>query len=48
MRAVLFDAGNTLVYLDQERMAGLFLEAGVVTDAEQVREAKLRARAKLH
>ena len=48
VRAVLFDAGNTLVYLDQERMAGLFLEAGVVTDAEQVREAELRARAKLH
>ena len=48
VRAVLFDAGNTLVYLDQVRMAGLFAESGVATDPERVRTAELQARVVLH
>lgn len=48
VRAVLFDAGNTLVYADAERMAAMLVRAGVGTDASAVRSAELEARRRLH
>lgn len=48
LRAVLFDAGNTLIYADPERMAAMLAEAGAVTDAASVRAAELEARRRLH
>lgn len=46
-RAVLFDAGNTLVYADPWRMAGIFTEAGWPVGGEEVRIAELAARRRL-
>lgn len=48
VEAVLFDAGNTLVYADPERMAELMACAGIATDAATVRTAELHARRQLH
>lgn len=47
-RAVLFDAGNTLVYADPWRMAGIFTEAGWPVGGAEVRAAELAARRRLH
>ena len=46
-RAILFDAGNTLVFLDGRRMRTLFAEAGVRVGEERFAEAELNARAEL-
>lgn len=46
--AVLFDAGNTLVYVDPERLAALFGGESVETDAGGVARAELEARRLLH
>lgn len=48
VRAVLFDAGNTLIYADPERMAAMLAAAGAVTDAAAVGAAELEARRRLH
>jgi putative hydrolase of the HAD superfamily len=47
-RAVLFDAGNTLVYADPWRMARIFSDAGWPADGDGVRKAELEARRRLH
>lgn len=47
-RAILFDAGNTLVYADPSRMARIFTDAGWPADEEKVRAAELSARRRLH
>jgi len=47
-RAVLFDAGNTLVYADPARMAQIFTEAGWPADATRVAAAEMSARRRLH
>ena len=47
-RAILFDAGNTLVYADPSRMARIFTGAGWPADEEKVRAAELSARRRLH
>ncbi len=46
--AVLFDAGNTLVYVDPGRMREIVLTGGVQADASTVRRAELEARRRLH
>ncbi len=47
-RAILFDAGNTLVYADPLRMAEIFREAGADADVAAVRTAERAARRVLH
>ncbi|HSG09984.1 MAG TPA: HAD-IA family hydrolase [Longimicrobiales bacterium] len=47
-RAILFDAGNTLVYADPERMAQIFTDAGWPAGGLQVQAAELSARRRLH
>jgi HAD superfamily hydrolase (TIGR01549 family) len=42
--AVVFDAGNTLVYVDPRRVLGILAEGGVTTDLARVRRAELDAR----
>lgn len=44
IRAVFFDAGNTLIYLDFELIASVVREAGIKTTADAVRHAELDAR----
>ena len=44
IRAVLFDAGNTLLWLDHARMAEIVTGAGVATDTATLRLAEMRAR----
>lgn len=46
--AVLFDAGNTLVYIDPRRMCELFAAEGVELDEAGFRRAELEARRTLH
>lgn len=48
MRAVLFDAGNTLIYAHPGRMAEILRAAGADTDSERVSGAELQARRILH
>lgn len=48
IRAVLFDAGNTLVFADVERMAALLRAVGTDTDGPRVRAAEREARRGLH
>jgi putative hydrolase of the HAD superfamily len=48
LRAILFDAGNTLVYVDPRRMAEILRGAGVDTDGNRVALAELTARHRLH
>ncbi len=48
LEAVLFDAGNTLVYVDPGRMREIFRAEGVVVDADAFRRAELEARRDLH
>jgi putative hydrolase of the HAD superfamily len=44
VRAVLFDAGNTLLWLDHERMARVATDAGLPVDFRTMRTAEMRAR----
>lgn len=44
IRAVVFDAGNTLVYVDPRRLLEILVEGGVVTDLEAVRRGEVAAR----
>lgn len=44
LRAVLFDAGNTLVYVDPRRVLGILEGSGVATDLARVRRAEVAAR----
>jgi HAD superfamily hydrolase (TIGR01549 family) len=48
VRAVLFDAGNTLVYVDPRRLLDIFDAGGVPTDLERLRKGELLARRRLH
>jgi len=48
IRAVLFDAGNTLIYADPARMAEIFRSEGSEADTSTVAGAELRARRSLH
>lgn len=48
IRAVLLDAGNTLVYADTDRMAGILRSVGADTDGVRVRAAEREARRLLH
>jgi putative hydrolase of the HAD superfamily len=45
--AVLFDAGNTLLWIDHARIAQILGGAGVACDETSVREAEMRARPRL-
>lgn len=47
-RAILFDAGNTLVYVDPARMVELFRAEGADVDVGRFRAAELEARRRLH
>lgn len=47
-KAVLFDAGNTLVYVDPRRLREIFRAVGVQADLATVRCAELEARRRLH
>ena len=47
IRAVLFDAGNTLIYLDPDRMLEIFRAEGVESDRDRFRRAELEARGRL-
>ena len=44
VRAVLFDAGNTLMWIDHARIAGILSAHGVTADEPSVRLAEMRAR----
>ncbi len=46
-RAILFDAGNTLVFAHRERLLELYRAEGVESDAVRLVEAELTARAEL-
>jgi HAD superfamily hydrolase (TIGR01549 family) len=48
LRAVVFDAGNTLVYVDPRRLMEVFDAGGVPTDLERLREGEISARRRLH
>ncbi len=47
LEAVLFDAGNTLVFVDPDRVLAIFAEMGVPTTPESFREAEFAARGHL-
>ena len=47
VRAVLFDAGNTLVFVDPGRMIEIFGESGVEVDRETFHGAEMAARLRL-
>lgn len=47
LRAILFDAGNTLVFADHARLLDLFEAEGVVSDEGRVHAAELVARSEL-
>lgn len=46
--AVLFDAGNTLIYADAHRLADILRAVGVEVEAAAVAAAELEARRRLH
>ncbi len=48
IRSVLFDAGNTLVFPDVERIAAILRAAGIDTDGPRVRAAEREARRAFH
>jgi len=48
VRAVLFDAGNTLVYVDPRRITRILRDEGVAAEEAEVRRAELEARRTLH
>ncbi len=45
--AILFDAGNTLIFLNRERVFGIFEEVGVQRDEPRYAEAEFHAREQL-
>lgn len=47
IRVVLFDAGNTLLWIDHARIARLLTETGLPCDEASVRSAEMRARPRL-
>lgn len=47
VKAVFFDAGNTLIYIDPDRMLEIFREVGVEADREEFLRAETAARASL-
>lgn len=47
VRAVLFDAGNTLLWIDHARIATVLTECGAPTSTEQARHAEIAARPRL-
>lgn len=47
VRAVLFDAGNTLLWLDHARIAEILVSQGIATDEARVRRAERAARPRL-
>ncbi len=47
LRVLLFDAGNTLLWIDHARLADLLRDAGIECDEASVREAEMRARPQL-
>jgi HAD superfamily hydrolase (TIGR01549 family) len=47
LRAVFFDAGNTLIHMDYGAIAAALGAAGVTTDAARVQRAEWRARVRL-
>jgi len=47
IRGVLFDAGNTLLWIDHERVARIVTAAGLPATTDQVRSAEMRARPRL-
>lgn len=48
VKAVLFDAGNTLIYVDPYRLAEMFAAEGLEADADRVVAAERVARRALH
>lgn len=48
LQAVVFDAGNTLVYVDPRRLKDVFDAGGVPTDMERLRQGEITARRRLH
>lgn len=46
-RAILFDAGNTLVFAHRERLLDLYQAEGVASDEDRLVAAELKARAEL-
>jgi len=46
-KAILLDAGNTLVFLDGQRLRRVFAESGVTVDEARFRQVELEARAAL-
>lgn len=48
VKAVLFDAGNTLIYVDPRRIASILEGIGCDADVATIRDAELRARRGLH
>jgi HAD superfamily hydrolase (TIGR01549 family) len=47
LRAILFDAGNTLVFADRSRILELYRAEGVASSVERIEAAELVARARL-
>jgi len=47
LRGVLFDAGNTLLWIDHARVAKIITAAGLPTTEAAVRDAEMRARPRL-
>jgi HAD superfamily hydrolase (TIGR01509 family) len=47
VRAIAFDAGNTLLWIDHARVARIVSAAGAAVDEQRVREAEMRARPRL-
>ena len=46
-RAILFDAGNTLIFINPDVVLPVFKEAGTQTDVDTFWEAEFRARVEL-
>jgi HAD superfamily hydrolase (TIGR01549 family) len=46
-RAILFDAGNTLIFADRARILDMYLAEGVTSDEFRIVQAELEARARL-
>ena len=47
IRAIIFDAGNTLVFVDPVRVLDIFRELGVQADVDRFRSAERHARSRL-
>ncbi len=47
LRAVIFDAGNTLIFVDPDPVLDLFRQVGVTADRDRFREAEYEARLQL-